>query len=56
MKEDGKKDCFENSENENKIEEYFRNFEFILKEELGKSYEDFESKYDGYKEVKMGDK
>lgn len=58
LKEDGKEDCFEYSENENKIEEYFRNFEFRLKEDekLGKSYEDFKSKYDGYKEVNMRDK
>lgn len=33
MKEDGKEDFFEYSENENKIEEYFRNFEFRLKED-----------------------
>lgn len=58
MKEDGKEDCFEYSENENKIEEYFRNLQFRLKEDekLGKSYEDFKSKCDGYKEVKMRDK
>lgn len=58
LKEEGKEDHPEYSENENKIEEHSRNFESRLKEDEkpGKSHEDFKSKCDGHKEVKMRDK